>query len=79
MTNCRTVRVASSTRWTTTRSRSTATPTTWLRSFGDGIYVMIELQPGDHEIRIYAHDDGLDPMDTGDDFTVDVSYTLTVE
>ncbi|HWB79572.1 MAG TPA: hypothetical protein VG755_31635 [Nannocystaceae bacterium] len=40
---------------------------------------MIELQPGDHEIRIYAHDDGLDPMDTGDDFTVDVSYTLTVE
>lgn len=41
-------------------------------TFGDGYYVMIDLEPGEHEIRVYA-------LSGAYGFSVDASYTLTVE
>ena len=41
-------------------------------TFGDGYYVMIAFEPGDHTIAVHA-----EAMEYG--FTVDASYVLTVE
>ncbi|MBC8067134.1 MAG: hypothetical protein IAG13_02280 [Deltaproteobacteria bacterium] len=46
-------------------------------SFGDGIYVMLELEPGLHTLDIAALD-VRDPADDLDDLVIEVSYELDV-
>ena len=41
-------------------------------TFGDGIYVMVQFEPGEHDIHFHAED-----ADIG--FSTDVTYALTVE
>jgi hypothetical protein len=46
-------------------------------SFGDGVYVMLELEPGIHTLDIAALD-VRDPADERDDLVIEVSYELDV-
>jgi hypothetical protein len=46
-------------------------------TFGDGIYVLVALEPGVHELHIAALD-VRDPEDDADDLVIDVHYEITI-